>query len=91
MFRLLYDTSKNLKKDRERLVHDQTYTNKIRTALEAFQKDPFGDAFNIKKLEPKSDDVYRLRIGEYRMIFSVDFGNKIIIIHRIEKRKDVYK
>ncbi|MBQ7074971.1 type II toxin-antitoxin system RelE/ParE family toxin [bacterium] len=34
-------------------------------------------------MEPRKENIYRIRIGDYRVIFSKDDGNKIIIIHRI--------
>ena len=42
-----------------------------------------------KKLEDRDIGEYRLRVGNYRMIFDLD--KKIIIILRIQHRKDVYR
>lgn len=42
---------------------------------------------DIKKLQNRSD--YRLRVGNYRVIFDIDTeGNPIITINRVEKRND---
>lgn len=46
-----------------------------------------------KKLKPPFDDVYRFRIGDYRVIFHVDTAKqqvKILLVLRVRHRKDVY-
>jgi len=45
-----------------------------------------------KKLKPPLDDLFRFRVGEYRVIFEVDSkGNLVILtILTIKHRKDVY-
>lgn len=45
---------------------------------------------NIKKLSGIKENIYRLRSGNYRIIFKKDNKNLIIIIIRIGHRKDVY-
>lgn len=42
-----------------------------------------------KKL--KGEDSYRLRIGNYRIIYSIDDMNKTITIFRIRHRKEIYR
>ncbi|NMB63978.1 MAG: type II toxin-antitoxin system RelE/ParE family toxin [Spirochaetes bacterium] len=34
---------------------------------------------------------YRLRVGDYRIIYQIDEANKIITIYYIRHRKDVYR
>ena len=34
---------------------------------------------------------YRIRVGDYRIVFDVDIKNKLVIIQRVAHRKDVYK
>ena len=48
---------------------------------------------HAKRLKPPFDDLFRLRVGDYRVIFEMDRkGNLIIlIILTIKHRKDVYK
>ena len=36
-------------------------------------------------------NMYKFRIGDYRAIYTIDKKNKIITIHIIEHRKDIYK
>jgi len=48
---------------------------------------PFGD---VKKLQGNITD-YRLRVGNYRIVFSKDDENLIICIIEIAPRGEVYK
>lgn len=37
------------------------------------------------------DDVYRIRVGRYRILYSVSETDIVIIILKIGRRKDVYR
>jgi mRNA interferase RelE/StbE len=45
---------------------------------------------NIKRLSGTDKDLYRLRVGSYRVIFKKDKGELVIIVVRIGHRKEVY-
>jgi len=45
---------------------------------------------NIKKLKGEFKDVYRYRIGEYRLFYQIDEKHILIFIMDIVKRKDAY-
>lgn len=42
------------------------------------------------KLE-NSDMTYRLRVGNYRVIYQIDESSKTVTIYHIRHRKDVYR
>jgi mRNA interferase RelE/StbE len=44
---------------------------------------------DIKRLRGRSD--WRLRIGEYRVLFLIDSKNKMLFVTRIGSRGDIYK
>jgi mRNA interferase RelE/StbE len=46
---------------------------------------------NIKKLKGEYRELYRYRIGEYRLFYKVSEETVIIFIIDIENRKDAYK
>ena len=46
---------------------------------------------NIKKLKGEYKDIYRYRIGDYRLFYKVSEETVIIFILDIEARKDAYK
>lgn len=47
--------------------------------------DPF------RYLEPFVGSAYKLRIGEYRILCSVDFDKKLILIDAFDKRERIYR
>lgn len=55
--------------------------------IRAINELPFGD---VKKLQGNKDD-YRLRVGDYRIIFCKDDENSTILILDIAPRGDAYK
>ena len=64
--------------------------NKIKTYVyPQLRINPFFGT-NIKKLKGEFKDVYRYRIGEYRLFYSVDEKQILIFIMDIVKRKDAY-
>ena len=46
---------------------------------------------NIKKLKEEYKEIYRFRIGDYRLFYIIDDNERIIFIIDIENRKDAYK
>ena len=64
------------------LVPDQDY-GKIRTAILALASSP--RPHGAKKLE---DDLHRIRVGRYRVIYSVDDRAREIILLKVAKRDE---
>ena len=46
---------------------------------------------NIKKLKGEYKEIYRFRIGDYRLFYKIDENESIIFIINIENRQDAYK
>lgn len=44
-----------------------------------------------KKLKGKRQDFWRIRIGDYRVIYTIDEQIKIIDIQKVGHRQDVYE
>ena len=64
--------------------------NKIKTYIyPQLRINPFFGK-NIKKLKDEFKDVYRYRIGEYRLFYQVDEKQILIFIMDIMKRKEAY-
>ena len=47
------------------------------------------DHYDVKKIKGERN-IYRIRFGDYRIIYSVDFLQKEIIMLKIGRRKNVY-
>lgn len=62
----------------------------IKEKLLILAKNPEVLKNNIKKLSGSKEDYYRLRIGNYRVIFKKEDKNLIIFVIRIGHRREIY-
>jgi len=69
---------------------DKSIQRIIREKLELLAKNPEILKNNIKPLKGEYKGFYRLRVGNYRIIYKIDNENLIIILIRIGHRKDIY-
>jgi mRNA interferase RelE/StbE len=69
---------------------DRAHQKIIKEKLLILAKNPEVLKNNIKKLGGIKDDYYRLRVGNYRVIFKKEEKVLIIIIIRIGHRKEIY-
>ena len=46
---------------------------------------------NIKKLKGEFEDLYRYRVGRYRIFYKIEDEKILVLILDIDDRKDVYK
>lgn len=65
-----------------------TDVKKIKDKIEKLKKDPF--PHGCEKLEG-SDGLYRVRHGDYRVIYQVVKRKLIILIVKIAHRREVYR
>jgi mRNA interferase RelE/StbE len=61
---------------------------RIVKAIDALAEDPRPDG--VKKLQG-TDDHYRIRIADYRVIYSIEDQHLIVEVVKVAHRKDVYK
>ena len=61
---------------------------KILEVIEKLEQDPFPHGY--KKLSGQ-DGVYRIRVGDYRIIYELHGKILLIIVLKIGHRKDIYK
>lgn len=64
------------------------HAERIRVAIDELASQPFPQGY--RKLVG-SEAKYRIRVGDYRVIYSVDDGEVLIFIIRIGYRKDIYR
>ena len=75
----------------KRLRLSQAYIKKIKALLSFLRFDPIPwRRFDIRKIEG-SDNIYRVRIGIYRIFYSIDKNRKIIKVLDIETRQKAYR
>ncbi|MDF3819602.1 type II toxin-antitoxin system RelE/ParE family toxin [Leptospira sp. 96542] len=62
------------------------YDQKVIESIQSLSLDPFPNGF--KKL--KGRDGYRIRVADYRVVYSVDKEKQNIIVLNLGHRKDIY-
>ena len=67
---------------------DRTKISKILKDIEALSQEPYPT--NHKKILG-TEHIYRIKIGNYRVIYSVENQKLIIEIIRVRHRKEVYR
>lgn len=83
-FNLVWRSS--TKKDLRRLPREEV--PRILAAAELLITAPY--PYGCEKLTG-TEHTYRIRIGEYRLLYEVDTTAQIVEIQRVRHRKDVYK
>ncbi len=67
---------------------EKKYINRIVNSIENLAYDPFPPQY--RKLKT-AEAMYRLKVGNYRVIYQIDFSNNIITITYIRHRKTAYR
>ena len=62
---------------------------KIVEKIESLAKNPFPQG--SKKIKVSEEDLYRIRQGNYRVLYVVASEIKIVEVRRIGHRKDIYR
>jgi mRNA interferase RelE/StbE len=61
----------------------------VRTKIEQLAADPFAPNNNVKRL--KGMDAFRLRVGDWRVVYEIDGRMIVIFVIRIGPRSSVYE
>ncbi|QNJ58085.1 RelE-like toxin [Gordonia phage Bunnybear] len=61
---------------------------RIRSAIDGLTTDP--RPHGVTKLSGTTDS-YRIRVGNYRIVYTIDDGELIIVVVRIGHRKEIYR
>ncbi|OGC10088.1 hypothetical protein A3J90_04085 [candidate division WOR-1 bacterium RIFOXYC2_FULL_37_10] len=75
------------KKDFKKIDHFQI--KRIDSAILNLENNPYPQG--VKRLIAQDLSQFRIRVGDYRILYDVDEKNKAIIIFRIGHRKDIYR
>ena len=62
---------------------------RILSKLEALAEDPFAARLDVKK--PAGTEGFRLRMGDWRVIYDLNEGELVVLAIKIGSRGDVYK
>ena len=73
--------------EKEILNLNKTLGQRIFQKIGLLANDPYGQ--NSQKLEGNKG--YRIRIGDYRVVYAIDKENKTILIIKIGHRREIYR
>lgn len=75
--------------EKEFLKLPRKIRDRFAEALKLLSISPFSELLKIKKLKG-TDDVYRIRVGEYRLIYEIKKDRLIVLVIKIGHRREVY-
>jgi len=67
---------------------DKTLAKRILKKIEELRKTPV--IHDSKTIESSKEKLFRVRVGDYRILYEVDYNGKIIGIVKIDKRENAY-
>ena len=74
----------------EKRIYTKIYQKIVNYVYPQLRNNPYFGK-NIKKMTAEFDKVYRYRIGDFRLFYTIDDTKKVVIILSIDNRKDAYK
>jgi mRNA interferase RelE/StbE len=63
---------------------------RVGVRIDQFENTPFPSGAERLKAY-NNPTIYRIRVGDYRILYSVDTSQKVIIIHAVAHRREVYR
>lgn len=66
---------------------------KILDSMKLLSTDPYSRILPIRKMEgsKRREDRYRLRVGDYRVVYEIQKDTVVIFVVRVGHRKDIYR
>jgi len=65
-----------------------SFQSSLLKKIHSLASDPFPP--KVCKLQG-SESLYRVRVGDYRIIYEVNQTHKLVLVHYVRHRKDAYK
>ncbi len=81
--------SRRAERDLARLPTQQA--TRLREALEKLAENPRTAEVDVKKLQPVHEGIFRLRVGDYRLLFTFDKPARMLRAQSADDRKDAYR
>lgn len=63
---------------------------KVAEALSLLSKHPYSELLNAKRLKG-NNQLYRVRLGDYRIVYEIRDRELVVVVIKIGHRSDVYK
>ena len=68
---------------------DSISRKRILNQIESLMENPV--VHDTKRVEGTKEKLFRVRVGDFRILYEVDYSSKIMGIIRIDKRERVYE
>ena len=78
--------TKSAKKALDRIPN--TVRNQLTVKIYSLKDNPRPDG--CKKLKGE-EDLYRIRVGDYRVVYLIQDGKLIVVVVKVGQRRDVYR
>lgn len=75
------------KRDLEDL--DKPIQTQVFRRIEKLADDP--RPHGVEKLKASDDDIYRIRSGNYRILYTINDGRLLVVVIKIGDRKEIYR
>jgi mRNA interferase RelE/StbE len=85
----LYDISFTKRAIKDLRQMPVNYSKKILEKIKVLAQNPYLENNNVKRLKT-SDEVFRLRIGDYRVLYEIANKKLLISVIKIQTRGNVY-
>lgn len=79
---------KSAQKEFDRL--DTKLQIKTAEALSLLSQNPFSELLKVKKLRG-ADNLYRIRLGDYRVVYKLRNEQLIVLVIKIGHRREIYR
>lgn len=79
---------KSARKDFEKLP--VRISERIVEALHLLSLNPYSELLKVKKLKG-AEDLFRVRLGDYRMIYEIRNSRLVVVVIKIGHRREVYR
>ncbi len=85
MYRIVF--KKSAEKELDKLP--AKVTKKLAPAIDGLASNPRPKG--SKKLEAQKSEIWRIRVGDYRIVYMIEDVIKVVEIQKLGHRKDIYK
>ncbi len=85
---MAYEVIIETKAQKEYLKLSSPWDNKVKVTIDKLEKNP--RPIGVKKLSGTKDG-YRVRVSDYRILYTINDKENIVTVYRIKHRREVYR
>jgi mRNA interferase RelE/StbE len=66
---------------------DRAVQRRVARRIDRLATDPYADAAKLRG----ADDVWRVRVGDYRVLYAIEDERLVVLVIKVAHRRDVYR